>query len=188
MEMRTFRKWCRTFHRELGFLAVGLTLVYAVSGIAVNHAHQWDANYERTLEQNYIEPPGIGPTSEIEPVVMERLAITEPVKSTWRAGETEFQIFLEGGGIDVNLATGEVVRHGFAKRPLLFDLNFMHLNSGKSPWTGIADVYGGMLIVMALTGIFLVRGRKGLTGRGGVLMALGFLLPILYAVMSRGGG
>jgi hypothetical protein len=45
-----------------------------------------------------------------------------------------------------------------------------------------------MLIVMALTGIFLVRGRKGLTGRGGVLMALGFLLPIVFAVISRGGG
>ncbi|MCK9996769.1 MAG: hypothetical protein KAH56_10885 [Candidatus Krumholzibacteria bacterium] len=28
------------------------------------------------------------------------------------------------------------------------------------------DEYVGMLIVMALTGIFLVRGRKGLTGRG----------------------
>jgi hypothetical protein len=169
-------------------MAVGLTLVYAISGIAVNHAHHWDANYTRTLEQYSIEPPGIGPTEEIRPLVLERLAITEPVKSTWRAGESEFQVFLEGGGFDVNLATGEVVRHGFAKRPLLFDLNFMHLNSGKAPWTGIADVYAGMLIVMALTGIFLVRGRKGLSGRGGVLMALGFLLPIVYAVVARGGG
>jgi hypothetical protein len=188
MVMRTFRKWCRTFHRELGFLAVGLTLVYAISGIAINHAHHWDANYTRTLEQYTIEPPGIGPTAEIEPLVLERVALTVPVKNTWRASETEFQIFLEGGGLDVNLATGEVVRHGFAKRPLLFDLNFMHLNSGKAPWTGIADVYAGMLIVMSLTGIFLVRGRKGLSGRGGVFMALGFLLPIVYAVVARGGG
>jgi hypothetical protein len=154
----------------------------------VNHAHHWDANYERTREEFSIEAPGTGPTAEIEPLVLERLALTEPVKSTWRAGATEFQVFLEGGGVDVNLATGEVVRHGFARRPLLFDLNFMHLNSGKAPWTGIADVYGGMLVVMALTGIFLVRGRKGLSGRGGVLMALGFLLPIVYALAMRGGG
>ena len=188
MEMRTFRKWCRTFHRELGFLAVGLTLVYAISGIAINHAHHWDANYSRTLEEFTIDSPGTGPTAEIEPLILERLAVTETIKNTWRASETEFQVFLEGGGYDVDLVTGQVVRHGFAKRPLLFDLNFMHLNSGKSPWTGIADVYAGMLIVMAMTGIFLVRGRKGLTGRGGVLMTLGFLLPIVYAVVSRGGG
>jgi len=45
MEMRTFRKWCRTFHRELGFVAVGLTLVYAISGIAVPE------NFERLLEK-----------------------------------------------------------------------------------------------------------------------------------------
>ena len=114
---------------------------------------------------------------------MNHWPLTDPIKNTWRASETEFQVFLEGGGLDVNLVTGEVVRHGFAKRPLLFDLNFMHLNSGKAPWTGIADVYGGMLIVMALTGIFLVRGRKGLSGRGGVMMALGFLLPIVYAIV-----
>ena len=88
----------------------------------------------------------------------------------------------------MNLVTGEVVRHGFKKRPLIFDLNFMHLNSGKAPWTGIADVYAGMLVVMALTGIFLVRGRMGLSGRGGVMMAVGFLLPIVYAIVSRGGG
>ena len=188
MDMLTFRKWCRTLHRELGFLAVGMTLVYAISGIVINHAHHWDVNYERTAEHFTIEPPGTGPTAEIEPVVLERLAIEGPVKSTWRAGDSTFQVFLADGGFDVNLATGEVVRHGFRKRPLLFDLNFMHLNSGKAPWTGIADAYGGILVVMALTGIFLVRGRKGLSGRGGVLMILGFLLPLVYAVVSRRGG
>ena len=40
--MNGFRKVCRWLHRELGFFAVGLTLVYAISGIAVNHVHHWD--------------------------------------------------------------------------------------------------------------------------------------------------
>ena len=35
-----------------------------------------------------------------------------------------------------------------------------------------------------LTGIFLVRGRKGLAGRGGVLMGLGFLLPLVYVIFE----
>ena len=185
--MPRFRKWCRTFHRELGYLAVGLTLVYAVSGIVVNHAHHWDANYARTSETFTIEPPGTGPTAAVEPLVLERLALDGPIKSTWRSSEIELQVFLDGEGFDVNLASGEVVRHAFRKRPVLFDLNFMHLNSGKGPWTGIADVYAGILVIMAVTGPWLVRGRKGLVGRGGVLMALGVLLPIIYAVLVRGG-
>jgi len=183
--MKKFRKVCRTLHREFGFLVVGLTLVYAISGIAVNHAHHWDANYLRTVQEKKMAPVGIGPTEEIRSVVLQRLALTVPVKNTWRADETTLQVFVEGGGYDVNLVTGDVLQRGFRKRPLLFDLNFMHLNSGKAPWTGIADVYAGILIVLPLTGIFLVRGRKGLTGRGGVMMGLGLLLPVLYAVMMR---
>ena len=92
---------------------------------------------------------------------------------------------MEGGQYDVHLVTGEVIEHGFARRPLLFDLNFMHLNSGKAPWTGIADAYAGILIVLALTGPWLVKGRRGLAGRGGVMMAAGILLPVIYAVVVR---
>jgi len=186
--VRKFRKICRTLHRELGFLAVGLTLVYAISGIAVNHAHHWDANYSRTLEQFTIEAPGTGPTDLIKPLVMEQLAIEGPIKSTWRAAPDRFQIFQDGVEYDVNLVTGEVAQHGFARRSLFYDLNFMHLNSGKAPWTGIADVYAGILCVLSLTGIWLVRGGKGLKGRGGVMMALGVALPLIYAVVARAGG
>jgi len=183
--MNGFRRVCRFLHRELGFLAVGLTLVYAISGIAVNHAHHWDANYRRTRQVSHMDPVGTGPTSEIEPVVLRRLRPDLPVKNTWRVSETLFQVFLEGGSIDVDLVTGEVVSQEFRERPLLFDLNFMHLNSGKAPWTGIADAYAGILIILAVSGIFLVRGGKGLAGRGGVLMGLGFLLPIVYALLVR---
>ncbi len=183
--MRNFRKVFRTLHRDFGFLAVGLTLVYAVSGLAVNHAHHWDANYTRTMEPLRIDPVGMGPTAEIEPLVISRLGITDPIKNTWRAGEDKFQIFLEGLQYDVDLVTGEVIRHGFAKRPGFWDVNFMHLNSGKAPWTGVADVYAGILILLATTGPFLIKGSKGLAGRGGVLMGLGILVPLVYGVITR---
>jgi hypothetical protein len=94
-------------------------------------------------------------------------------------------VFLSDGTVTVTLSSGEVLRESFRERPLLFDLNFMHLNTGKAPWTGIADTYAGVLIILAVTGIFLVRGRKGLAGRGGVLMSLGFILPLIYIIVER---
>ncbi len=184
--MNTLRNICRWLHRELGFLAVGLTLVYAISGIAINHAHHWDPNYSQATESFTIEAPGSGPTSEVQHLVLERLNLQEPVKNIWRASETEYQVFVEDGQYDVNLVTGEVIKTGLKARPFLFDLNFMHLNTGKAPWTGIADAFAGVMIILALTGIFLVKGRKGLGGRGGIMMALGFLLPVLYAIMMHG--
>jgi len=181
--MKKFRAVCRWLHRELGYIAVGLTLVYGISGIAVNHAHHWDANYSRAEALSRIEPPGTGPTPEVTSVVLDRLALDEPVKNTWRAGQEQFQVFLEGATIEVDLSTGEVLREGFSERPLLYEMNFMHLNSGKGNWTGIADVYAGVLIILAISGIFLVRGKRGLKGRGGVLMTLGFVLPVVYALL-----
>lgn len=183
--MKRFRAVCRWLHRELGFVAVGLTLVYAISGIAVNHAHHWDANYQRTQLVTTIEPVGTGPTPEVSRQVLDQLQLSEPVKNTWRAAPDRLQVFLPGATLDVDLVTGDVRRDGFVERPLLYDLNFMHLNTGKGPWTGIADAYAGVLIVLAVSGIFLVKGRRGLKGRGGVLMALGVLLPIVYAVWLR---
>ena len=40
-------------------------------------------------------------------------------------------------------------------------------------------------ITLALSGIFLVKGRKGLTGRGGVLMTLGLVLPVAYVIFEK---
>jgi len=38
------RSWLRTWHRDVGYLCAGLVVVYAVSGVAVNHHHEWDYN------------------------------------------------------------------------------------------------------------------------------------------------
>ena len=34
---KRWRAWLRAVHRDFGYLAVGLTMIYAFSGIAINH-------------------------------------------------------------------------------------------------------------------------------------------------------
>ncbi|MCK5032361.1 MAG: hypothetical protein KAS18_01980, partial [Calditrichia bacterium] len=46
MNGKIIRKWNRVIHRDLGYLAVGLTLIYAISGFVVNHVQDWNPNYE----------------------------------------------------------------------------------------------------------------------------------------------
>ena len=42
-EKLKIRPWVRAIHRDLGYVAVGLTFVYAISGLAVNHVADWDS-------------------------------------------------------------------------------------------------------------------------------------------------
>ena len=41
-----WRKWNNILHRDIGYLCVGLTIIFAVSGIAVNHVENWNPNYK----------------------------------------------------------------------------------------------------------------------------------------------
>lgn len=183
--MNRFRKICRVLHRELGYLVAGLVVIYALSGLAMNHRHHWDPAFAEARETLTIEAPGTGPMSEVQPLVLERLGITEPVKNIWRASEEDLEIYLEKSQYEVNLATGEVVHSGPRRRPVLFDLIFMHRNNGHGLWTVIGDVFGVAMILLATSGIFLVKGGKGLAGRGGVLLAVSLLVPLIYSLLAN---
>jgi len=39
------------------------------------------------------------------------------------------------------------------------------------------------LFVLALTGLFMIKGKNGITGRGAYLTAIGLLLPIVFIVV-----
>ncbi|HLV68425.1 MAG TPA: PepSY-associated TM helix domain-containing protein, partial [Polyangiaceae bacterium] len=64
--------------------------------------------------------------------------------------------------------------------------NWLHLNRGKKAWTYLADAYAVFLLFLAVSGLFMIPGRKGLFGRGAVLASLGALVPVLYVVLSGG--
>ena len=40
-----WRRLNNIVHRDLGYLAVGLTIVYGISGLAVNHKADWNPSY-----------------------------------------------------------------------------------------------------------------------------------------------
>ena len=40
-----FRRLIRILHRDIGYVAFGLTIIYSISGIAVNHVNDWNPNY-----------------------------------------------------------------------------------------------------------------------------------------------
>jgi hypothetical protein len=195
-------------HRDAGFLILGLTLAYAISGVAVNHKHHWDYNYSTRIERLEPGPPEslVGDeaersrpwsaaergklTRERQALLVQRLRATlgrsdEPRAVFWRGPDRLSLFFGEDDRdvVDYQPSSGAAEHTVRSDRFLLRWLNILHLNERRKVWTWVADLYALLLAFMALSGVFLVKGRKSLWGRGGILALVGILLPVLLLLV-----
>jgi hypothetical protein len=177
-----WRKWNNILHRDIGYLITVLTLVYGISGIAVNHTADWNPSYVREKVLLTIEPIHARAREEIVEAALQRLGITEQPMNSFRPNPETLQLFFEGKNYSIDLPTGNVIVESTRPRPVLFEMNQLHLNAPKKAWTYVADLYALSLIVVAITGLFVLKGKTGITGRGAWLTGIGLAIPVLYWV------
>jgi len=179
------RALLRAIHRDVGYLAVGLTVVYALSGLAVNHIGQWDPNFtahDRTVELG----PLTGSDDAIVGAVAQKLGINDPPREVYRAAPTEISVSYPHRTVHIDPTTGHVLDEGQDARFFLRAANWLHLNRGKKAWTYAADSYAAALLFLSISGLFMIRGKKGLLGRGALLVLAGMAIPIAYVTLSGG--
>jgi hypothetical protein len=186
-----WRPWLRAIHRDLGYIAVGLTIIYAVSGLVVNHIGDgWDPNF--THETRIHELGGPLPDNDelASAFVREKLAIKEEPREVYREplgeDDEELSIRFERRTLHVTAKTGHVVDEEQTPRFFVRVANWLHLNRGKKAWTYFADAYAAGLLLLALSGLFMLPGKKGLLGRGAVFVLLGIAVPVVYMTVSGG--
>lgn len=183
---RRWRPALRGLHRDIGYFAVGLTVVYALSGLAVNHIADWDPNFDNFELRHQVALPLPDDDHAAAAQILAALALPGPPTEVYRSDARELSILLDRSTLHVDLDSGAVLEDGQRPRPLLRLANWLHLNRGKQAWTYIADGYAVFLLFLAGSGLFMLPGRKGLIGRGGVLVALGVAVPVLYVTLSGG--
>ena len=176
-----WRKWNNIIHRDLGYLCFGLTIIYVISGVAVNHIATWNPTYRISHETSTIQLPETLPDNEnLVSLILAQLEEKGALKGSFKSAPDTLQIFVENNTIIANLRTGKVQQEKNVKRPFLFQVNFLHLNHPKKLWTWFADLYALALGLLAITGLFMLRGKNGLPGRGGWLVSAGLVIPILF--------
>jgi hypothetical protein len=182
----SWRGYNRAIHRDLGHVAVGLTLIYAISGLAVNHILDWDPSFVTYSEVRELGAPVPGTDDEAAAAAMKQLGVAGTPRDVYREGPTDLQVVLDKRTLHVNTTNGHVVDEGQRPRFFLRAVNWLHLSRGKKAWTVIADIYAVGLIFLAISGILMSPGRKGLFGRGGLFMLVGIAVPIVYIQLSGG--
>ena len=179
------RPWLRAFHRDLGYSAVGLTFVYATSGLAVNHVADWDPNFANATVVHDLGAPLPALDRDAWTQVRAKLGIDAEPREIYREGD-ELEVLFEHRTLHVAFATGRVVDEHQRPRFFVRAANWLHLNRGKKAWKYFADAYALGLLFLALSGLFMIPGRKGLLGRGAVFVVLGAAIPIVYVTLARG--
>lgn len=181
-----WRPWLRAIHRDAGYVAVGLTFIYALSGLAVNHITDWSdgdpsfKSYSRTVA---VEPLA-GDDAAIAETLRARFGIKQAPREVYRVSPDELEILFDKRTLHLDTAKGTVVDEGQEPRFLLRIANWLHLNRGKKAWTYVADAYAAGLLLLATSGIFMIPGKKGVLGRGAVLVLFGILVPVVYVQLA----
>jgi uncharacterized protein len=181
-----FRPWLRALHRDVGYFAVGLTFIYALSGLAVNHIADWDPNFRQLERTHELGAPLRGTDAQVSAQVLGKLGISDIPQEVYRASEQRLEVVFDKRTLHVDTSTGRVLEEGQEARWFLRVANWLHLNRGKKAWTIVADGYAVFLLFLATSGLFMIPGRKGLLGRGAIVVLAGALVPILYVTLSGG--
>ena len=180
------RPWLRALHRDIGYLLVGLTFIYALSGLAVNHIADWDPNFENYERTVPLEGPLTGTDAQVAATALHALEIAEEPDDIFRIDEHTVDIYFENRTVHVNTSIGTATEEGQEPRFLLRVSNWLHLNRGKKAWTYIADGYAILLLFLATSGIFMLPGKRGIRGRGAFFVLLGIAVPVAYVTLSGG--
>jgi hypothetical protein len=179
-----WRAWLRAIHRDAGYAAVGLTFVYAVSGLAVNHVAAWDPNFKNTSTTHELGAPLPEDDQAAKAMVLSRLGIADTPREVYREGD-ELEVLFEHRTLHVVAATGHVTDERQSARFFVRAANWLHLNRGKKAWTYFADSYAVGLLFLATSGLFMIAGKKGLFGRGIFFVAAGVAIPIAYLAFAH---
>lgn len=174
----SWRRLSIVLHRDVGYLAVALTIAYGISGLAVNHIADWNPNYRVTKRALAIGPIALDAGASMVDTALARLSLATPPRSSYQPDPQTLQLFYGEQVYSIDLPTGKVLVESNVPRRVLHELNQLHLNEPKRAWTYVADLYALSLILLAVTGLFVLKGRYGITGRGGWLTAAGALIPL----------
>lgn len=178
------RKWNQATHRDLGYFFAGMTVIYAISGIALNHLKEWDPNYQITQKDVQVKPfEEEGFTSDDALAMLKPFGEEDNFKKHYFPEPGVLKIFLDGGSLAVNASTGEGLLEHARRRPVFFEVNFLHYNAPRNLWTWFSDIFAGALVVLAISGLFILKGSKGITGRGAWLTAAGVLIPAIFLIL-----
>ncbi len=173
---KKINKSVRSLHRDLGYLFIGLTLIYAISGILlVLKKNEQNPSYREIVVEKFAKP---NLTLEEFKTYWNKNYSDAPKLTRVIPGDETYNIYVKGGLGEYYPYNGKVELTTFRKVPVYKFVNDIHYNSGKR-FSSIGVIYAIVLVFFAISGAIMVKGKNGFKRRGLWLMLIGFIIPAL---------
>lgn len=169
-------------HRRLGFLVTGMLLVFAISGIALNHQSHWDPYYTVSNAREMVEDLRSSMSEDdLDQYLRKRYGVEENLESSfWESSRIVAMSYSNGISFVIDLRDNSIVSEITRKRPGVYNLIHLHLNGFKGLWILAADLFAVGLILLSLSGVYLVRGKY--TRNEFVFLIAGILMPVVFYI------
>jgi len=180
---RKLQRWNNSLHRDLGYLFFGMTIIYSLSGVILNHFKSGDLKHPDYSKSYWEFEVALPPGGKVDQAYIDNVLVVADEKGNYKShiySDSSLRIYLTTGSITIDLHSGSAFQE--KKKPLyvIKEFNLLHYNNIKKLYTWYSDIYAVALILLALTGLFILRGKNGILGRGAWLTVLGIIIPALF--------
>lgn len=163
---KSINYYVRSLHRDIGFIVLGLTIVYSLSGIVLIYRNSDFLKSEKQIEvqlSSNLKKSELG--SKLK---MKKLRITE---------ETDSLYIFESGSY--NKISGLAVFKKKSLPPFVEKLNKLHKSSNKNKVYWATTIYGVLLFFMAISSLWMFKPKTKKFKRGIILSVTGLIIAIL---------
>ncbi len=177
------RRWNVAWHRDLGYFFSSLIIIYCISGLALNHVNDWDPDF--IIEKKEIKLDRAYTRAEINATTIRafgKLAGEEDYKVFDFPTPNQVKVYYENATLHLYLDKQYGDYEALRKRSVFYEANVLHRNSLKG-WKWVSDIFAVMLIVISITGLFVLKGKYGFKRRGVWIVSAGLLLPVVGLVL-----
>ena len=172
----------RDTHRDLGYFYVGLIIAFAFSGIFLNHRQAWHpSKYTSEVKSISTQMPASEEeiTKEFVDELNKKLSINDVVRR-FKVDKGKFEVSFEKHDLKLDAKSGAGELITYKKVPVLAQMTQLHQDTSKW-WIYYSDIFGLAMLVIAITGMFMIpNGFLSFKERGWKLALTGLIFPLIF--------
>jgi hypothetical protein len=166
MEKKSFSHYMRALHRDIGFFAIGLTIIYAISGIILIYRETGFLKSEKQIER------------QLSPNIKEsELGMALHLRN-FQVTKTEGDVVYFQNGT-YNKTTGLVKYTDKALPTIIEKFNSLHKKSSRGITYIFSTIFGLSLLFLAISSFWMFKPKTKMFRRGILFAGLGLVLAIV---------